>query len=277
MNDNKKAMPIQPDHIREVLKRVSGLLQNKVIVITGGNKGVGAELAVECCRQGAKVVIGARNKEYAQKVLDKVADINGDCTYVYTDLLKVEDCRNLIMKAAEKHGRIDGFVNYAGLLPAATMLESDEKLFDKVMGVNIKAAMFCCKYVVPEMQKVGGGSIVFIGSPHAYGGDKDRTVYALSKGALLTLMKHISSHYQADQIRSNWITMGWIATPGEMTLRHAQGHDYEWLKNIAEELTPAGRILEPIDLIPAIMYLLSDLSPMVSGTEVDITGGLKCQ
>ena len=277
MNDNQKMIPIQPERIKEVLKCVNGLLNDKVIVITGGNKGVGAELAIECCRQGAKVVIGARNKECAREVLERVAEIDGDCTYVYTDLLKVADCQNLINKAVEKYDKIDGFVNYAGLLPSATMLESEEEMFDEVMGVNIKAAMFCCKYVVPEMQKVGGGSIVFIGSPHAYGGDKDRTIYALSKGALLTLMKHISSHYQTDQIRSNWITMGWIATPGEMALRDAQGRDHEWLKNIAEELTPAGRLLEPIDLIPGIMYLLSDLSPMVSGTEVDITGGLKCK
>ncbi len=150
-------------------------------------------------------------------------------------------------------------------------------MFEEVFSINIKAAMFCCKHIIPEMQRIGGGSIVFIGSPHAYGGDKDRTIYALSKGALLTLMKHVSSHYQSDQIRSNWVTMGWIPTPGEMALRHSQGHDIEWLRNIAEELTPAGRLLAPVDLIPGIIYLLSDLSPMVSGTEIDMTGGLRCE
>lgn len=275
---NEGMLPIPAETVRETLIRcINGLLKNKVIVITGGNKGVGRELAIECCRQGAKVVIGARGRDKGEETVERCKEIGGECTYVYTDLIKVADCENLIKMAAKTYGKINGFVNYAGILPAATLLESEEEMFDQVFGVNIKAAMFCCKYVIPEMKKIGGGSIVFIGSPHAYGGDKDRTIYALSKGALLTLMNHISSHYQSDQIRSNWVTMGWIATPGEMALRHAQGHDYEWLKNIAENLTPAGRIVEPVDLIPGILYYLSDLSPMVSHTEMDMTGGLRCE
>lgn len=269
--------PIQTDRIREVLDNcVNGLLKDKVILISGGNKGVGAELAIECCRQGAKVVIGARNEEYADRVLSAAREKGYEITFVPTDLRKVDQIKNLVEQTIKTYGRIDGYVNYAGLLPAATITESEEEMFDEVFAVNIKAAMFACKYVIPEMQRIGGGSIVFIGSPHAYGGDKDRTIYALSKGALLTLMKHVASHYQSDQIRSNWVTMGWIPTPGEMALRHEQGHDLEWLRNIAEELTPAGRLLAPIDLIPGIIYALSDLSPMMSATELDITGGLKC-
>ncbi len=270
--------PIQTDRVRTLLtESVHGLLKEKVILITGGNKGVGAELALECARQGAQVAIAARNTEYADKVLALAREKNYDITFIPTDLKDVSQIEHMVEETVKKYGRINGFVNYAGLLPAATLLNSEEDMFDEVFAVNIKAAMFCCKYVVPEMQRIGGGSIVFIGSPHAYGGDKDRTIYALSKGALLTLMKHVSSHYQSDQVRSNWITMGWIPTPGEMSLRHAQGHDITWLKNIAEELTPAGRLLAPVDLIPGIIYLLSDLSPMVSGTEMDITGGLRCE
>lgn len=272
-----KTTPIQIERVRELLTdSIHDLLMEKVILITGGNKGVGAELAIECGRQGAKVAIAARNVEYADKVLAEAKEKGYDITFFPTDLKNVDQIKSMVQDTIKKYGRIDGLVNYAGLLPAATLIDTEEEMFDEVFAVNIKAAMFCCKYVVPEMQRIGGGSIVFIGSPHAYGGDKDRTTYALSKGALLTLMKHVSSHYQADQIRSNWITMGWIPTPGEMSLRHAQGHDLAWLKNIAEQLTPAGRLMAPVDLTPGIIYLLSDLSPMVSGTEMDMTGGLRC-
>lgn len=272
------AVPIQTERIREVLDEcVHGLLKDKVILISGGNKGVGAELAIECGKQGAKVAIAARNVDYANRVIAEAKEKGYDITFIPTDLKKMADIKNMIDMTVKTYGRINGYVNYAGLLPAATLTESEEDMFEEVFAVNIKAAMFACKYVIPEMQRIGGGSIVFTGSPHAYGGDKDRTIYALSKGALLTLMKHIASHYQTDQIRSNWVTMGWIPTPGEMSLRHAQGHDLEWLRNIAEELTPAGRLLAPVDLIPGIIYLLSDLSPMVSATEMDMTGGLKCR
>ena len=271
-------VPISTERVREVLNEsIQGLLKNKVILISGGNKGVGAELAAECGRQGAKVAIAARNTEYANRVLAEAKEKGYDITFIPTDLRKIDEIRHMVEETVKTYGRIDGYVNYAGLLPAATITESEEDMFEEVFSVNIKAAMFACKYIIPEMQRIGGGSIVFIGSPHAYGGDKDRTVYALSKGALLTLMKHVSSHYQSDQIRSNWVTMGWIPTPGEMTLRHAQGRDLDWLRNIAEELTPAGRLLAPVDIIPGVIYFLSDLSPMVSATEMDMTGGLKCR
>jgi len=119
----------------------------------------------------------------------------------------------------------------------------------------------------------GGGSIVLVGSPHAWKGERDRLVYACSKGALLTLNNHIAQHYAEYGIRSNIITMGWTPTDGELVLRSSQGISADQLRSKASKIIPAGRMTEIEDIVPGILYLLSDDSKMVSGSNLRVTGG----
>jgi NAD(P)-dependent dehydrogenase (short-subunit alcohol dehydrogenase family) len=123
------------------------------------------------------------------------------------------------------------------------------------------------------MKKSGGGSIVLTGSPHAWAGEKDRIVYACSKGAIITLTNHIAQHYAANGIRANNITMGWTPTEGEIALRETKGMKVNELRNWAASFIPAGRMTEVEDFVPGIIYLLSDESKMVSGSNFRITGG----
>jgi NAD(P)-dependent dehydrogenase (short-subunit alcohol dehydrogenase family) len=102
----------------------------------------------------------------------------------------------------------------------------------------------------------------------------DRVAYACSKGALLTLTDHIAKHYSALGIRANLLTMGWTPTEGEISLREAQGMSQEALRTMASDIIPAGRMTEIEDIVPGIIYLLSDQSKMVSGANLRITGGL---
>jgi NAD(P)-dependent dehydrogenase (short-subunit alcohol dehydrogenase family) len=146
-------------------------------------------------------------------------------------------------------------------------------MFDEVFDLNVKAAFFCAKFVVRSMLRTGKGSLVFNGSAHGYGGEADRASYAVSKGALLTLSKHIAKNYAKYNIRSNWITMGWVATPGELAFRKTQGHDLAWLQKEAAAYTPMGSLLTVEDHVPGVIYLLSDASSRVTGTELNITGG----
>lgn len=249
-------------------------LKGKVVAISGGTKGVGLGVVLECARQGADVVIGGRDEETALKAIADIKRQYGrDAIFIKTDLYKVEDCKSLIDGTIERFGKIDGFVNYAGILPVAALADTSEKIYDEVFSLNMKAAFFCAKYAVAAMQKSGGGSLVFVGSGHAYGGEEDRAVYSCSKGALLTLTKHIAKNYAKYNIRSNYITMGWVATPGEMSLRTKQGRDHEWLEKTAKECIPMGRLLTVEDHVPGIIYFLSDDSSMVTGTELHVTGG----
>ena len=250
------------------------ILKGKVIVVSGGTKGIGKGIILESAKQGANVVIGGRDKTAADKILEDVRAMGQDGIFVHTDLHNVQDCAKLFDETTAKFGKVDGFVNYAGLLPSCDFLESTQELFDDTFAVNIRAAYFCAQSAVKYMKKNGGGSIVMYGSPHAWCGEKDRSIYACSKGALLTLTEHIAHHYAVDQIRCNFVTMGWVPTEGDLTMRAAQGMNEEELREFAKPYMPMGRMQEVADHVPGTIYLLSDYASQVTGANLRITGGL---
>lgn len=250
-----------------------GRLNDKVVVISGGTKGVGKAAAEEFARQGAKVVIGGRDEESAQKSLEKIKAYEADGFFVHTDLIKVEDCKNLFHRAYQEFGKIDGFFNYAGVTPISPLDSCDEETFDYVMNVNFKACFFCCQEAIRYMRMNGGGSIVLTGSAHAWGGQKDRAAYACSKGVLITLMEHISHNYATERIRCNYLTLGWTPTDGEVNLRRSLGESEEQLKKRAAEILPMGRMLKYEDYLNALVYLMSDSSSMMTGSNFRITAG----
>lgn len=251
------------------------LLQDKVIVVSGGTKGIGKQIVIEGAKQGAKVVIGGRDKKSADEALDTVSSYGSEGIFVYTDLNNADDCEKLFTETMDKFGKVDGFVNYSGLLPSATLTESTVEMFDSVFNVNVRAAFFCCKHAVKCMQQNGGkgGSIVMFGSPHAWAGEKDRAVYACSKGAFLTLTNHIARNYAVDNIRSNFITMGWVPTEGELSMREKQGMNIEQLREFVKDFVPMGRMQEVEDHVPGVIYLLSDYATQVTGSNLCVTGG----
>lgn len=248
-------------------------LKDKVIVISGGTKGVGQTMAIACAREGAKVVIGGRDEEIANKIIQEICQNGSEGIFVYTDLLKVDDCKNLFDKAYETYGKIDGFFNYAGVTPVSPLDTCDEETFDWVMDVNFKACFFCCQQAIKYMRMNGGGSIVLTGSAHAWGGQKDRAAYACSKGVLRTLMEHIAHQYANEQIRCNYLTLGWTPTEGEIALRESQGESEEELRKRAAGILPMGRMCERSDYEEAIIYMLSDASAMMTGSTFRVTAG----
>lgn len=248
-------------------------LKDKVIVISGGTKGVGRAFAEVCGREGAKVVIGGRDKNAGEAIVDTIRSVGSDGLFVSTDLLKVNDCQNLFDTAFERFSKIDGFFNYAGVTPVSPLDTCDEETFDWVMDVNFKAAFFCCQQAVRYMRMNGGGSIVLTGSAHAWGGQKDRAAYACSKGVLLTLMEHISHQYASEHIRCNYLTLGWTPTEGELALRISQGESEAELRQRAAEILPMGRMCENEDYIEALVYMMSDASAMMTGSTFRITAG----
>lgn len=248
-------------------------LKEKVIVISGGTKGVGRAFAEAAGREGAKVVIGGRDEKAGLEAISQIDTFGSDGLFVHCDLLKIDDCRNLFKTAYEKYGKIDGFFNYAGVTPVSPLDTCDEETFDWVMDVNFKAAFFCCQEAIKYMRKNGGGSIVLTGSAHAWGGQKDRAAYACSKGVLRILMEHIAHQYAAEQIRCNYLTLGWTPTEGEVALRNSLGETEAELRKRAAEILPMGRMCERSDYLEALIYLMSDSSAMMTGSTFRITAG----
>ncbi len=248
-------------------------MKGKTIIITGGTKGIGKHLAIELIDRGANVVLGGRDRESIETIIQSANIDKKRALFVHTDLNIIKDCKKLFDRAEEVFGKIDGFVNYAGVTPVASLTDCDELTYDHIMNINTKAAFFCCQYAINLMKRSGGGSIILVGSAHSWSGEKDRAPYAISKGALYTLSEHIARNYASEKIRCNFITMGWTATEGELKMRKAQGVNKERLEKKASESIPMGRLLTYNDQIPGFIYLLSDDSSMITGANLRITGG----
>lgn len=249
------------------------ILKDKVIVISGGTKGVGKTIAEECALRGAKVVIGGRDERSAKQSIKLMRTYGSEGLFVYTDLNRVEDCKTLFDCAYEKYGKIDGFFNYAGVTPVSPLDTCTPEIFDSIMNVNFRAAFFCCQNAIKYMRMNNGGSIVLTGSTHAWGGQKDRAAYACSKGVLLTLMEHISHNYASEHIRCNYLVLGWTPTEGEVALRNSQGETESHLRKRAAKILPMGRMCERNDYIDAMVYMFSDASAMMTGSTLRINAG----
>ena len=248
-------------------------LHNKVIVISGGTKGVGRASALEFIRQGAKVVIGGRDIDAAAEMSRFLGDSRSDLLFVKCDLKNIADCKDLFAKTYDTFGKIDGFFNYAGITSISPLDKCDEQTFDDIMDINFKACFFCCQEAIKYMRMNGGGSIVLTGSAHAWGGQKDRAAYACSKGVLLTLMEHIAHNYASEHIRCNYLTLGWTPTDGELALRNSQGLSESELRKQAADILPMGRMLECTDYLEPLVYMMSDASSMMTGSTIRITAG----
>ena len=249
------------------------MLQGKVIVVTGGTKGIGLAISRAAAKNGAKLVIGGRNPDEGEKVVGQIRENGGEALFYAGDLTDVNHCKNIIHRAVDTYGRLDGLVNYAGTTQSmATLTDTGEEDFHFIFDTNFKSTFFVTKYALREMKNYGG-SVVFMGSLHAYGGEEDRAAYACTKGAMLTLFRHVNKNYTKYKIRSNWITIGWVATPGELQLRKQQGRDKGWLEDIGKKSFPMGRLQTEEDNVAAALFLLSDGASQVSGSEICITGG----
>ena len=248
---------------------MSDRLAKKVIVITGGTKGVGRAFAKAAAAEGAIVVVGGRDENAGMAVVKDITDAGSDGTFINN----LEDIKKIFRIAYKFYGRVDGYFSYGAVTDVSPLDICDEETFDKIMDINFKATFFGCQEAIKYMKKTVGGSIVLTGSAHAWGGQKDRAAYACSKGALRILMEHIAHNYARDQIRCNYLTLGWTPTEGELALRESQGESEEELRARAAGILPMGRMCEVTDYLEALIYMFSDESRMMTGSTFRITAG----
>lgn len=244
----------------------------KTVMILGGTKGVGKEILKSCLSKGYNVAFTGRKPDEAEKLINETE--SEDKLYFYElDLNTIDEVENFVKQTLNKFGSIDALVLYAGITPVASLVDTEEDVYDSVFNVNLKSPYFVIKHVLRHMKKEGKGSIVFFGSAHMDYGQDDRTAYALTKGTLYILSRHIAHHYAKYGIRSNYVVMGWTTTEGELELRAEEGIGVEELKRQAAAELPMGRMLTPKDPVPAVMYLISDDSSMTTGSKIRITAG----
>lgn len=250
-----------------------GMLQGKIIAVSGGTKGIGRGIVLAAAEQGAVVFFCGRDEVAAKDIMLQAKQKSGKANFVHVDLKDIKECKQFFHIIEEKYGRLDGFVNYAGVTTMAALEDCEEEVFNDIFQVDIKAAFFCAQGAI-KLMKEHGGSLVFFGSPHDEKGERDRAVYACAKAALKVLSTHIDCFYAQYGIRSNYITTGWTPTEGEVALRKSQGMSVEELRSFASKMIPVGRMQEVSDYIPVVLFLLSDYAAMVSGANIRMAGGL---
>ena len=247
-------------------------LADKIFVITGGGSGIGQATALCFAAEGAKVVVADINPGAASET-SRLIEKNGAAALAVTvDVTQAASVQKMLHKAVEIFGRIDVLVNNAGLGFAATVEETDEADWDRLMAVNLKGVFLGCKYVVPIMRRQGGGVIVNTASVLALVGVQDRAAYCASKGGVAALTRAVALDHVRDGIRVNCVAPGSVETP-YWTDIFAKSNDVAALRKNLEQRHPMERLARPEEIAKAILFLASDESSFCTGSTLVVDGG----
>ena len=254
-------------------------LEDKVALITGAAAGVEGELmgfggaaARLFASEGAKVVLTDILVEQGERAAAEIRELGGDAIFVKLDVTSDEDWRNAIQATLDAYGRLDVMVNNAGTSGPATVEDTTIEVWDGQMDVHAKGVFLGTKYAIPEMRKVGGGSIINTSSIYGLVGSVGSTAYHAAKGAIRIFTKAAAIQYAPDGIRVNSVHPGFMRTP--LTQRRFDDPERE-----AELLAriPMNRIGNADEIAYGILYLASDESSFVTGSELVIDGGVTAQ
>ena len=247
-------------------------LEGKVALITGAARGQGAAEARLFAQEGAKVVLADVSDQEGSAVAAEIAEAGGDALYVHLDVTSEEDWDAAIRSAVSSFGKIDILVNNAGIWRRGHVLETSSDQWDEVLGVNAKGVFLGTKAAIPELRKAGGGSIINISSTAGLVGSRTSSAYSASKGAVRLLTKSTAIQYAAEGIRANSIHPGPIDTDmGDQVWPDADSRER------AVARTAIARMGTAQDIAYGALYLASDESSFVTGSELVIDGGSTAQ
>jgi NAD(P)-dependent dehydrogenase (short-subunit alcohol dehydrogenase family) len=254
----------------------SGALEGKVALITGAATGIGRASAVLFAREGARVILVDLRLPELEEAVAAVREAGGRneaATYVVADLSDPEACASAVEQGVQTYGRLDILFNNAGvgtLWVGGTVETIDLEHWDQALDVNVRAMYLVSKAAVPHLRAAGGGAIVNTASVAALRSSRPRPshAYAASKGAVLSLTRAMAVSYGKDRIRVNAICPGLIRTRLTVDIVEAA-------ENAAAEDDgiPIGRVGEPDDIARCALFLASDASSFITGTQIVVDGG----
>ena len=248
-------------------------LENKVALISGGARGMGAAEARMFAREGAKVVIGDVLDAEGTRVAAEIAESGGDALFVHLDVTHEEAWRSAIGAATSSFSKLDILVNNAGIWRRGRVEDTTVEDWDMILDVNAKGVFLGTKLAIPEMRKAGGGSIINISSTAGLVGGPRSSAYTASKGAVRLFTKATAVQYAQEGIRANSIHPGPIDTLVIQQVWHGE----EQSREAALARTPLGRIGTPEDIAYGVLFLASDESSFMTGSELVIDRGSTAQ
>lgn len=260
-------------------------LKNKVAIVTGAGSvgpgwGNGKATAVLFAREGAKVLAVDINLHAAMETKALIDQEGGICNVQKVDVSKSQEVETMVDRCIEIYGRIDILHNNVGIVVVGGPVEISEETWDQVMAVNLKSMFLTCKYVLPHMEKQGGGVIVNISSIAAirYTGVPYVTYYT-TKAGILGLTQGIALQYAEKNIRANSILPGLMNTP--MIVEPLKGvyaaGDVEKMIEIRNKQCPTGKMGDAWDVAHAALFLASDEAKYITGAQFVVDGGITCK
>jgi NAD(P)-dependent dehydrogenase (short-subunit alcohol dehydrogenase family) len=248
-----------------------GKLDNKVAIITGGGSGIGQASAILLAKEGARVLVSGRTTDKLLETVQIIKAAGGEAIFAKTDVSKAEDCEGMVRKAVDNYGRLDILFNNAAILEleGVPLADCTVEKFDKVISVNLRGAFLCMKYSIPEMIKMGGGSIINTTS-HVF----ERCLYnfcgyTASKGGVIGLARQAAADYITKNIRVNCIVPAFIKTSMFDSFLGGDPKNEERLLAVQ----PIGRFGSPSEAAQAVLFLASNDSSYITGTEIYVDGG----
>lgn len=250
-------------------------LKDKVAIVTGGSRGIGQAIAYGYAAAGARVVLTSRKIEDLETTAARIREQGGDAFAVAAHLGKMDQIQKVVDAAMEKYGRIDILVNNAGTNPQGTSMESDERLWDVVMNLNLKGLFFLTQAVAKIMKEQRSGKIINISS---IGGIKPTpfvSVYSVSKAGVCMITKLFAMELAPYNIQVNTIAPGMIVTKMvDPIWSRLPEEEAKKTRAALESTLPMGRLGEPDEIVGTAVYLASDASSYTSGAEIIVDGAL---
>ena len=254
-------------------------LEGKVALITGAAAGVEGELmgfggaaARLFAQEGAKVVLTDIQADAGQRTATEIRANGGEALFIRLDVTDETNWRNVVSATVNAYGRLDIVVNNAGTSAPATVEDTTEEVWDGQMDVHAKGVFLGTKYAIPAMRKSGGGSIINTSSIYGLVGSVGSTAYHAAKGAIRIFTKAAAIQYAPDNIRVNSIHPGFMRTPMTRPRYEDPERHAELLQRI-----PMNRMGTADEIAYGMLYLASDESAFVTGSELTIDGGVTAQ
>ncbi|MBM7631343.1 SDR family NAD(P)-dependent oxidoreductase [Geomicrobium sediminis] len=247
-------------------------LENKVAIVTGGSQGIGAGIAKRFGQEGAKIVVADVNEEAGENVIAELKQQEVEAIFVHTDVSNEESVQNLVKEATSAFGKVDILVNNAAINFRKSVTDTSFEEWQTLLGINLNGPFLCSKYSIPEMQKVGGGSIINIASWHAEKTITRLAAYASAKGAMTALTRQMALDYGKDQIRVNAVGPSTVDTPLLQKTFESLDDPEQAFKDTLK-FQPMGRIGTVEDIANTCLFLASDEATYVSGQTIMVDGG----
>ena len=247
-------------------------LRDKVAIVTGATKGIGLGISREFSREGAIVVVTCRTKDDGNKIADELGAKNGRSIFIQTDVTKIEDIKNMIDKTIETFGTLDILVNNAGYHISKNVEETSEEEWEFIQNTNLRSTFLGSKYSIPHLRKTKG-TIINISSMVGLVGQSNSAAYSATKGGQISMSRGMAIDFANDGIRVNIICPGWIQTP-LVEDWFEQQKDPNSAREYIYGQHPLGRIGTIEDCGKAAVFLASDDSSFITGTTINIDGGI---